>query len=316
MSRYYSQFLEAIQTGGYETLERRTDFSTGSEAIYRDGKLLASDNGKEIENPDLVESITAEPHLVLFGCGHVGKALYDLAVLQDMRVTVADPRADLLTKERFPKATRIIGSYDKILSEDHPTFISPYYCIFTHGHTYDEDCLLYSIKHPHSYIGMIGSKAKIAHCFDIMRAKGITDSQLSEVYTPIGLPINAVTPQEIAVSIMAQIISVLRKDKQAVLIDSSLLRLAADKNGVMVRIVEKSGSAPRSTGSMMFVTEQGISGTVGGGSVENHAIEMAKKMLKQDKAFLLEHHELQVNQPLGMTCGGNVTLLYKKTDSL
>ena len=78
---------------------------------------------------------------------------------------------------------------------------------------------------------------------------------------------------------MAQIISVLRKDKKAVLVDSSLLRLATDKSGVMVRIVDKSGSAPRSTGSMMFVTQQEIAGTVGGGSVENHAIERAKKML-------------------------------------
>ena len=79
----------------------------------------------------------------------------------------------------------------------------------------------------------------------------------------------------------------------------------------MVRIVDKSGSAPRSTGSMMFVTQDGISGTVGGGAVENHAIERAKKMLNQENSFLLEHHELQGNQPLGMTCGGNVTLLYK-----
>ena len=311
MSRYYSQFLETIQTGGYKTLERRTDFSTGSEALYLDGRLLASDDGTELDNPDLVESITAEPHLVLFGCGHVGKALYDLAVLQDMRVTAADPRKELLTKKRFPKAERIIGSYEKILSEEHPSFISPYYCIFTHGHTYDSDCLLYALRHPHTYIGMIGSKAKIAHCFDNMRSQGITDSQLSEVHTPIGLPINAVTPQEIAVSIMAQIISVLRKDKKAVLVDSSIIGMAAKQNGVMVRIVEKSGSAPRSTGSMMFVTHQGVFGTVGGGSVENHAIETAKKMLKQENTFLLEHHELQGNQPLGMTCGGNVTLLYK-----
>ncbi|MBO4716420.1 MAG: XdhC family protein [Spirochaetales bacterium] len=311
MSRYYSQFLEAMKTGGYETLERRTDFLTGSEALYRDGELLVSDNGKEIESPDLVESITAEPHLVLFGCGHVGKALYDLAVLQDMRLTVIDSREELLTETRFPKATRITGSYDKILAAEYPSFISPYYCIFTHGHTYDSDCLLYTIRHPHSYIGMIGSKAKIAHCFDNMRSHGITECQLAEVHSPIGLSINAVTPQEIAVSIMAQIISVLRKDKKAVLVDSSLLSLAAEKTGVMVRIVDKSGSAPRSTGSMMFVTQEGISGTVGGGAVENHAIERAKKMLNQENSFLLEHHELQGNQPLGMTCGGNVTLLYK-----
>jgi len=271
MSRYYSKFLEAIQTGGYKTLERRTDFSTGSEALYRDGKLLESDNGKEIENPDLVESITAEPHLVLFGCGHVGKALYDLAILQDMKVTVIDPRSELLTEARFPLASRINEKYEDFLSEEHQQLISPYYCIFTHGHTYDSDCLLYALRHPHTYIGMIGSRAKIAHCFDNMRAQGITDSQLAEVHSPIGLSINAVTPQEIAVSIMAQIISVFRRDKNAVKIDASILNEASEIPGVMVRIVEKTGSAPRSVGSMMFVTQDEICGTVGGGAIENHA---------------------------------------------
>lgn len=309
MSEYYRQFLTSIQSS-YKTLERRTDLNTGAEALYRDGVLIASEGG-EVSKADLSELITAEPHLVMFGCGHVGKALYDLAVLQDMKVTVIDPREELLTEERFPLATRINTQYENFLSQDHSDLISPYYCIFTHGHTYDSDCLLYALRHPHTYIGMIGSRAKIAHCFDNMRAQGITDSQLAEVHSPIGLSINAVTPQEIAVSIMAQIISVFRRDKNAVKIDASILNEASERPGVMVRIVEKTGSAPRSVGSMMFVTEESVLGTVGGGSVENHAIETAKKMLKEEKDFHLEHHELQGDQPLGMTCGGNVTLLYK-----
>ncbi|MBQ3697701.1 MAG: XdhC family protein [Spirochaetales bacterium] len=309
MSEYYRQFLTSIQSS-YKTLERRTDLNTGAEALYRDGVLIASEGG-EVSKADLSELITAEPHLVMFGCGHVGKALYDLAVLQDMRVTVIDPRSELLTEARFPLASRINEKYEDFLSKEHQQLISPYYCIFTHGHTYDSDCLLYALRHPHTYIGMIGSKAKIACCFDIMRENGITESQLEDVRSPIGLQINAVTPQEIAVAIMAQIISVFRKDKNAVKIDASLLKKASEQPGIMVRIVEKTGSTPRSVGSMMFVTQDGICGTVGGGAIENHAIERAKKMLKQEESFLLEHLELQRDQLLGMTCGGSNTLLYK-----
>lgn len=311
MSTYYRTFLQTIQEGGYGRLERLTDLKTGAEALRRDGVVIAEDGGNLSREPDLVENIVAEPQLVLFGCGHVGKALYDLAVLQDMRITVFDARKELLTEQRFPKAERICGEYDDLLSREYPHLVSPYYCIFTHGHRFDSDCLLYALRHPHSYIGMIGSKAKIEHCFNNMRVAGISEEQIAKVCSPIGLPINAVTPQEIAVAIMAQMISVFRRDKSAVAADASLLRLAAEKKGVMVRIVEKTGSSPRSVGSMMFVTEDGLYGTVGGGAVENHAIETAKKMLREEEDFLLEHLDLQENQPLGMICGGSNTLLYR-----
>ena len=311
MSTYYGTFLETIRNGGYDRLERHTDLKTGAEALCRDGVVIAEDGGRIIGEPELKENIVAEPHLVLFGCGHVGKALYDLAVLQNMRITVFDSRKELLTRQRFPKAERICGEYDDLLSHEYPHFVSPYYCIFTHGHRFDSDCLLYSLRHPHSYIGMIGSKAKIGHCFDNMRAAGISEEKIAKVCSPIGLPINAVTPQEIAVAIMAQMISVFRRDKSAVAADASLLRLAAEKKGVMVRIVGKTGSSPRSVGSMMFVTEDGLSGTVGGGAIENHAIGTARKMLREEEDFLLEHLDLQENQPLGMICGGSNTLLYR-----
>ena len=312
MNDYYSTFLNAIRTAGSTRLERRTDLKTGAEAVYADGKPVAV-AGDAVVNADIIERITAKPHLVMFGCGHVGKALYDLAALQNMDVTVMDPREGLLTQERFPAAERICGRYEDLLTRDFPGFIAPYYCIFTHGHTYDSDCLYYALTHPHSYIGMIGSRAKIALCFDNMREKGIIDTMLAGVHSPIGLSSNAITPQEIAISIMAQIISVFRTDKEAVVVDASLLARAAEETGIMVRVVEKSGSAPQRVGAMLFVTEKDLCGTVGGGAIENHAIETARSMLRDDRDFLVEHHELQGPQPLGMTCGGGTTLLYRRT---
>ena len=309
MSKYYRDFLNALNEGN---VQRRTDLKTGAEAIYRNGVLICSDSDDIVREPGLIEDIKVEPHLVLFGAGHIGKALYDLAVLQDMRVTVFDPRADQNSEERFPKATRYTSEYDEMLSRDYPDIIAPYYCIFTHGHKNDSQCLFYALCHPNSYIGMIGSKAKIAHCFDNVRERGITDDMLARVHSPIGLSINAVTPQEIAVSIMAQIISVFRENKQTITADTLVLSQAAEKSGIMARIIESSGSAPRSTGSMMFVTEDGIFGTVGGGAIESHTIETARQMLGSGETTRIEHHSLAQGQPLGMVCGGESTILLKR----
>ena len=309
MSEYYARFLEALAHG---SVRRRTDLKTGSEAIYRDDKLICKDSDDPLSEPDLSEDIRVQPHLVLFGAGHIGKALYDLAVLQDMKVTVLDPREEQNNEQRFPKATRLVGEYDELLDKDYPDIVAPYYCIFTHGHRFDSQCLLYALRHSSSYIGMIGSKAKIEHCFERVREQGISEEQLLSVHSPIGLPINAVTPQEIAISIMAQIISVFRKNKSIITIDASVLARAATESGIMARIVQSSGSAPRSTGSMMFVTEKEIIGTVGGGSIESHTILLAREMLRSGEDCIIEHHTLTADQPLGMVCGGDSTILLKR----
>lgn len=309
MSSYYRDFLNALKDGN---VQRRTDFRTGAEAIYKNDILICKDTDDPIREPDLVEDIKVEPYLVLFGAGHIGKALYDLATLQNMRVCVIDPRADENSAERFPLAMRIIAEYDDILSKDPPGHMVPYYCIFTHGHKHDSQCLLYALRHPHSYIGMIGSRAKIARCFDTMRENGITDEQLAAVHSPIGISINAVTPQEIAISIMAQIISVFRENKQTITADTLVLSQAAEKSGIMARIVESSGSAPRGTGSMMFVTQEDVFGTVGGGALERHTIEIARRMLADGENLRIERHSLTEGQPLGMVCGGDSTILLKR----
>ena len=123
MSEYYARFLEALAHG---SVRRRTDLKTGSEAIYRDDNLICKDSDDPLSEPDLSEDIMVQPHLVLFGAGHIGKALYDLAVLQGMKVTVLDPRDDQNNEQRFPKATRLVGEYDELLDKDYPDIVAPY----------------------------------------------------------------------------------------------------------------------------------------------------------------------------------------------
>lgn len=304
---FYSKFLSELEQGD---IERRTLFKTGEQAIYQNALFLASSNGRPIDEADLIEHIKPEPHLFVFGAGHVSKALYDLAILQKMKVTVVDERAEVCNKDRFPLANRILMPYEIILNKEFNVF-SPYFVILTHGHIYDSQCLEYALNHKHSYIGMIGSKGKVSATMQRMLDKGYSQEQLDKVCSPIGIKIGAVTPEEIAISIMAEIISYFRSDKNLVSIDPNLIKVMANEHGVDVRIVEKHGSAPRSVGSQMFVAKDGnLYGTIGGGAIENRSIEIAKLMIKDNLSYHIEDFILDASSDLGMICGGNAKVIF------
>jgi len=316
---FYSKFLNALEFGD---VERRTIFKTGFQQILQNGKVIASRSTEDakqeekstqdepLQEPDLIETIKIEPHLFIFGAGHVSKALYDLAMLQGMKITVADERADVCTKERFPHAKRIIMPYTNLIKTNF-NVCAPYYVIVTHGHTFDSECLEYALNHKNSYIGMIGSKGKVATTMEKMLAKGFTQEALNKVHSPIGLKIGAVTPEEIAISIMAEIISVFRTNKTLVTIDPEILQAMAYRSGVDIRIVEKHGSAPRSIGSQLFVEVDGtLHGTIGGGAIEKSSIEIAKSMIKEKKKYFLKNFTLDASSDLGMICGGQATVIF------
>ena len=306
---YFGDFLSALSKG---SAERRTLTATGDEAVFQDGILAAAtDPSLDYSAADIVESIAAEPHLVMFGAGHIGKALHDLGAIQSMRMTVLDDRPELLTAERFPHAERHVAPYSELLKESYDSF-PPYYIIFTHGHSFDQDCLRYALSRPAAYIGMIGSEAKSRRALEEMRKEGFTEERLAEVHAPVGLSIGAETPEEIAISIMAEIISVFRSERHAAVIDPAFLSEIKDLNGIAVRIIEKHGSAPRAEGSMMFVTDDSVYGTIGGGSIELEAICEARRMLRDGRTSELKHCDLSAAGDLGMVCGGNETLLFRR----
>ena len=302
MSKLYKEMLAALNAGRH--VERITDLETGDEALMVDGTIRY---GGIIEN-GLVEKIVAEPTLILFGAGHVSKALYDLAMLQRMRIIVLDDRSEVLTEERFPLAERHIAPFGKLLEEEYDA-LSPYFVIFTHGHSYDLEALRYALSHKFSYLGMIGSKAKSASQIESVRKEGFPEERINAIHSPIGIKINAVTPEEIAVSIMAEIIGIYRKDKDAVSLDSSLIGKIADGKGITVRIIAKQGSAPRSVGSTMFVTETASYSTIGGGNVESIAIAEARRMIRENKRREILSLNLGRGGNAGMICGGSVSLL-------
>ncbi len=244
-----------------------------------------------------------QPRLIICGGGHVARELCAMASYLDFSIKVIDDRADLVTKDHFPAAESLVcDAYDnlsKYLEKD------ACYVIVTPHHKGDYKCVSAILPTDYLYLGMIGSKGKVAAAFDKLRADGFTEQQINSIYAPIGLSIGAVTPAEIAVSILAQIIQV--KSKHHVgSADRSLLEVS--ESGILAVIIEKHGSAPRGVGSMMFIGENRVLGSIGGGASENQAINDA---LSQPE-YAVRKYVLNTSDAknLDMVCGGEITVMF------
>lgn len=302
---YYESLYNALKK---DDVIRRTSLD-GSNV-----ELLVNEESIYIEKNEKIESyyeekIKSEPHIVIFGAGHVAKALYDMALLLEMKITVIDEREEVLNKERFPKAERILGSYEKFFSS-HISFFRPYFVIVTHGHAWDKEALLWCLKRPYSYLGMIGSKRKVALTYEEVIKEGFSQENLKTIHSPIGLNIGAETPEEIALSILSEIISVFRKEKNFITLDPNYLKSIKGKKGAFARIINKIGSAPRSIGSELFYSteEDKFYGTVGGGRVEKEC-EIELKKMRNNEHKIVEYN-LSKGGELNMYCGGDVTVLF------
>jgi xanthine dehydrogenase accessory factor len=153
-----------------------------------------------------LEPVTPLPSLYIFGGGHISFSLARLGKMVDFRIVVIDDRPDFASKERFPEADETIAEDLTAVMNRLEINNSSYIVIVTRGHQDDTRVLEWAVKTPAGYIGMIGSKRKVATAFAYLKTKGITDAQLARVHSPVGLPIGAETPEEIAVSIIAEIV--------------------------------------------------------------------------------------------------------------
>ena len=155
------------------------------------------------------EPIVVPATLVILGAGHVSLQVANLAGSVDFRTVVVDDRADFANRRRFPSAdeVRVIADFDHALDGMDVTADS-YMVIVTRGHHHDQTVLAQALKTPAGYIGMIGSRKKRDTIYRNLRAQGVSDVDLARVSSPIGLAIGAETPEEIAVSIVAELIAV------------------------------------------------------------------------------------------------------------
>ena len=155
-----------------------------------------------------IEPVEPAPDVYIFGAGHVGACLARMAHETGFRVHVVDDREKFADAELFPKGVDVVV-------DDIPTWLqanrippTAYGVIVTRGHKHDLDALRALTPANLRYVGLIGSKAKVKRIFDALREDGATPEMLSRVHAPIGLDIGAITPQEIAVSILAELIAV------------------------------------------------------------------------------------------------------------
>jgi len=153
-----------------------------------------------------IEAVHADPRLVVLGAGHVGKAVARLARFSGFRVTVADDRPEYANRDSVPDAHEIVvhefGTVFSRVTADRSTFV----LIATRGHNHDLDAVKAALRTDACYIGLLGSKRKKGLLLNALRDAGFTQADIRRVIIPVGLPIGSVTPEEIAVSIMAQII--------------------------------------------------------------------------------------------------------------
>ena len=164
-------------------------------AVYREG-----------EESWYVEPVSRAGRVYIFGGGHVGRALVPVLAGVEFRVTVFDNRPDFAKQEAYPDADCVIlGDYQDIREK---VCIGPedYVVIMTPGHQADREVLLQAMRSPATYIGCIGSRGKVAKTRERLRGDGFTEAEIDRVHAPIGLPILAETPEEIAISIAAEMI--------------------------------------------------------------------------------------------------------------
>lgn len=161
----------------------------------------------------LFERIQAEARLVICGAGHVGAALATFATMSGFRVTLIDDREEFLRPERFPSE-----QIELALAEDWADTVQRAIgngkgvavAVVTRGHNEDEQCMRAAIKTAPDYLGLIGSKRRTSIVINRLREAGATEEQVKNIHAPIGLDIGAVTPEEVALAILAEIVCVRR----------------------------------------------------------------------------------------------------------
>jgi xanthine dehydrogenase accessory factor len=182
---------------------RKMVFNLNHEASYDNGLIC----GGTLEV--FVEPILPQPVLTIFGGGHVSIALALAAHTAGFAIGIVDDRESFANKERFPMAGEIYTSYEGAFEKLKPG-ASSYLVIVTRGHRDDMRVLGWAAQTDARYIGMIGSKRKVLSVYEALEREGIPVEKLARVHAPVGLEIGALTPEEIAISITAELIAIRR----------------------------------------------------------------------------------------------------------
>ena len=183
---------------------RHLSFNLGQDAAYDNGLIC----GGQLDV--FIEPVLPIPTAYIFGAGHISKSLSKVAALAGFRTVIIDNREQFANRDRFPEADELHAQEYEDLFPQLEINESSYLVIVTRGHRDDMRILRWAIDTPARYIGMIGSKRKTLNVVKELEKEGIPRERFERLHSPMGLEIAAVTPEEIAVSVVAEMISLRR----------------------------------------------------------------------------------------------------------
>lgn len=316
-SRYFlgnGELLAQCQRG--QTKDQKTLSPWDSEAEKQSLQNLEQSGIVESENRRFFAEALKQPaHLVICGAGHVAQQVILLAVKVGFKVTVLEDRVSFAGEARRAGADEVICDSFEHALEQIPGSADTYFLVVTRGHRYDRVCLDAILKKPHCYVGMMASRGRSALLKKQMEEEGVSRSLLDEIHTPVGLKINAETPEEIAVSIVSELIKEKNSIRKTSGYDAELMSYLTgekepDTKKALATIIARRGSAPRGVGTKMLVLADGrIIGTIGGGCMESEVQHLCLRMLHEENAegqiFTVDMTASQAEEE-GLVCGGTI----------
>lgn len=263
------------------------------------------------------------PVLVICGAGHVSIPLICLGKSIGFYIVVLEDRRSFAENARRAGADEIIcESFESGMDGIRGT-PDTYFVIVTREHRCDKICLKHALEKECAYVGMMGSRKRVKIVKEQLCEEGILRELLEQVHTPIGLSIGAETPEEIAVSIMAEIIQVKNSiGRREGYTEEMLSYLTGEKEGcndkqkVLAVIVSRNGSAPRKVGTKMLILEDELCiGTIGGGYAEAEIKKESLQMMEEgdvnQKLITVSMNGREAKEA-GMVCGGTIEVYLEK----
>lgn len=307
--------IEGDGTGSHALFENGAAVGGPDDFFVRHAGELTADKNTSLIRLEgrtvFTELLGSQKKMVICGGGHVSVPVIRIAKMTGFEVTVLEDRPLFADHAREAGADHVIcDSFSeslKTIDGDGDT----YFVILTRGHRYDMECLSSLLLKPCAYIGMVGSRARVARAKEILLAEGIPKEKTDSLHSPIGLPIVAETPEEIAVSILAEIIGVKNREHRTGGYDKELLKAIREPGDKAVAtIISREGSAPRGIGTKMAVFADGhCAGTIGGGCAEADIIRQALLMLHEKSAdcrIASVDMTAAEAEDEGMVCGGRI----------
>ncbi|MTV48981.1 xanthine dehydrogenase [Heliobacillus mobilis] len=285
-----------------------------AEEVYHSGKLilqkgLRDDQGEEI-------ALVGEPffppdELVVLGGGHISQALVPIAAMLGYQITVVDDRPSFAHREKFPDAEQVICDDFVHAIGKLPLHRRCSVVIVTRGHRHDLLCLEQVLEKNLAYLGMIGSRRRVHLIRNLLQEKDIDPGLIERLRMPIGLDIGAETPEEIAVSIAAELIKY--RQGGITMQDIGLLKALVQSSqeglpAALATVIATQGSTPRKAGAKLLIFQDGrMMGTIGGGCIEGDVRREALQRIESGEPglfrFSLNNDDAAEE---GMACGGTM----------